>query len=374
MTTGVPKEKLGDLFDFKNGRAFKKTEWRNEGLPIIRIKNLNDSQAPFNFFQGGYDKAIEVNDGDLLFSWSGTVGSSFGSHIWERGKGVLNQHIFRVSFKKPMVSKYAYYALREITAEIEKSVNGAVGLVHVNKSDLNNFSIPVPTLEEQERIVAILDEAFGGIAIAVNNSERNLENAKELFQSILQSTFEKKGEGWSDLALGDLCDVLDRLRRPITKRDRVPGPYPYYGATGVLDYVDGFLFDEPLVLIGEDGAKWGSGDQSAFSVSGKTWVNNHAHVIKPDRSKVLDDWLIFYLNYANLDDFISGMTVPKLNQGQLRKIPIPVPQIGEQEAAISKLRIIESNVRRLESIYLSKLEDLAELRQSLLQKAFAGEL
>ena len=110
--------------------------------------------------------------------------------------------------------------------------------------------------------------------------------------------------------LGDVVDVLDNQRQPITKSDRCSGPYPYYGATGVVDWVDGFLFDEPLVLIGEDGAKWDAGDQSAFRVSGKTWVNNHAHVLRPHRDRLLDEWLVYFLNAADLSDYISGMTVP----------------------------------------------------------------
>ena len=126
--------------------------------------------------------------------------------------------------------------------------------------------------------------------------------------------------------LGDVCEVLDRIRKPITKRDRVPGPYPYYGATGVLDYVEGYLFDEPLVLVGEDGAKWEAGENTAFAVDGKCWVNNHAHVLRPDRGMLLDSWLIYYLNQSDLTPFITGLTVPKLNQGKLREIPIPLPR------------------------------------------------
>ena len=78
--------------------------------------------------------------------------------------------------------------------------------------------------------------------------------------------------------LGDVCDVLDSHRKPITKKDRIAGDIPYYGATGIVDYVKDYIFDERLVLLGEDGAKWGAGEPSAFLVEGKTWVNNHAHV------------------------------------------------------------------------------------------------
>ena len=97
----------------------------------------------------------------------------------------------------------------------------------------------------------------------------------------------------STALLGEICEILDRRRKPITKKDRIPGPYPYYGATGVLDYVEGYLFDEPLVLVGEDGAKWDAGENTAFAIDGKCWVNNHAHVLRTDRSIILDNWLIY---------------------------------------------------------------------------------
>ena len=137
--------------------------------------------------------------------------------------------------------------------------------------------------------------------------------------------------------LGEVVDILDSLRRPITKSDRKPGPYPYYGATGVLDYVEDFLFDEPLVLVGEDGAKWGAGENSAFPVDGKIWVNNHAHVLRPNRNRLMDRFLIEILNEADLMSFITGVTVPKLNQSKLRSIKIPLPPLEVQKEIVAEI-------------------------------------
>ena len=143
--------------------------------------------------------------------------------------------------------------------------------------------------------------------------------------------------GWQTKALGSLCDILDNRRKPITKCDRKAGPYPYYGATGIFDFVDGYLFDEPLILVGEDGAKWASGENTAFAVDGKCWVNNHAHVLRPHRSVVLDNWLIHFLVHSDLSEFVSGLTVPKLNQGSLREIHLPVPPLPEQQRIVTLL-------------------------------------
>jgi len=143
--------------------------------------------------------------------------------------------------------------------------------------------------------------------------------------------------GWTSKPLGDLCDILDSKRKPVTKSDRVPGPYPYYGATGIQDFVANFIFDEPLVLVGEDGAKWVSGESTAFAVQGKCWVNNHAHVLRPFRDRLLDNWLIYFLNHSDLNEYVSGLTVPKLNQGSLREIRIPLAPIEEQHRIVTLL-------------------------------------
>jgi restriction endonuclease S subunit len=143
--------------------------------------------------------------------------------------------------------------------------------------------------------------------------------------------------GWARASLGDVVEILDSQRKPITKRDRLPGGIPYYGATGILDFVDGYIFNEPLVLVGEDGAKWDKGDQTAFPIEGKSWVNNHAHVLRPMRELVLDAWIIYCLNGMDLTAFTSGLTVPKLNQASLKSIPIPLPSLDEQRRIVKVL-------------------------------------
>lgn len=147
----------------------------------------------------------------------------------------------------------------------------------------------------------------------------------------------QRSSEYPHVELGEVVDILDSLRRPITKSDRKSGPYPYYGATGVLDYVEDYLFDEQLVLVGEDGAKWGTGENSAFQVEGKVWVNNHAHVLRPKRDKLLDRYLIEILNEANLMPYVTGVTVPKLNQEKLRSIPIPLPPLEVQKEIVAEI-------------------------------------
>jgi restriction endonuclease S subunit len=148
------KAKLGEVFDMQNGRAFKKEEWSTVGLPIIRIANLNSESAEYNYFKGDYDKRIEVNNDDLLFSWSGTVGTSFGPCYWIRGRGLLNQHIYKFEAKQKNIDKkFAFYVLELATPEIETKAHGAGGLVHITKAELSQFEIPLPPLDIQKQIV-----------------------------------------------------------------------------------------------------------------------------------------------------------------------------------------------------------------------------
>ncbi len=175
--------------------------------------------------------------------------------------------------------------------------------------------------------------------------------------------------GWEIKTLDNLCDILDTQRKPITKCDRIAGEYPYYGATGMLDYVENYIFDEKLVLVGEDGAKWTSGENTAFSVEGKCWVNNHAHVLRPNRNKINDNWLIYFLVHSDLSEFVSGLTVPKLNQGSLKAIPIPLPPLPEQKRLVTLLdeafesiatakANAEQNLKNARALYNSVLENL----------------
>jgi type I restriction enzyme S subunit len=178
---------------------------------------------------------------------------------------------------------------------------------------------------------------------------------------------------WNKVPLGELCDVLDSRRKPVTKSARKAGPIPYYGATGILDYVEDYLFDEKLVLLGEDGAKWGAGDRSAFIVEGKTWVNNHAHVLRPNRSLVLDEWLTYFLVMSDLSDYISGVTVPKLNQGRMREILIPLPPLTEQERLLKTLEQALQQLDALDEAAKRKQLLLAELRQVTFSNVFEGK-
>lgn len=131
--------------------------------------------------------------------------------------------------------------------------------------------------------------------------------------------------------LEDICEILDNRRIPITANKRVKGIYPYYGANGIQDYVDDFIFDDELVLLAEDGGNFGSKEKPiAYRVSGKCWVNNHAHVLKPKKGTDVD-YLCYSLMYYDVSNLVNGATRQKLTQTDMRKMIIPFPSFEEQK-------------------------------------------
>lgn len=168
------------------------------------------------------------------------------------------------------------------------------------------------------------------------------------------------------MKLGEVCEILDSQRKPITKNKRESGAIPYYGATGCLDFVKDYIFNEKLVLLGEDGAKWEAGEKSSFIIEGKSWVNNHAHVLRPKRNLILDEFMVLYLNFANLQSFITGVTVPKLNQEKMRSISIPLPPLSEQSRIVTRLDAAFGEIEGLKAKAEAQLREARTLFQAAL--------
>ena len=183
---------LGSLCELRNGRAFKPEEWSDQGTPIVRIQNLNDESKPFNYCNFEVDRKFFVESGDLLFSWSGTPGTSFGAFFWNRGRGFLNQHIFRVDTNEAVDRSYLRYALNSLLDKIIGESHGGVGLKHITKGKLENVEIPLPSISEQHRIAMILDKAD---ALRAKRREA-IAKLNQLLQSAFLDMF---GDGESEI-------------------------------------------------------------------------------------------------------------------------------------------------------------------------------
>ena len=161
--------------------------------------------------------------------------------------------------------------------------------------------------------------------------------------------------------LGEVCEVLDSKRVPITAANRVSGQYPYYGANGVQDYVADYIFDDELVLLAEDGGNFGSKEKPiAYRVSGKCWVNNHAHVLKP--KAVIDvDYLCYSLMFYDVSGLVNGATRQKLTQSDMRKMEIPLRTMVEQKKIVCRLNKLTELIF-LRKQQLAKLDELVKAR------------
>lgn len=164
------------------------------------------------------------------------------------------------------------------------------------------------------------------------------------------------------MLLEDCCEILDSMRIPIKASDRKEGPYPYYGANGIQDHVDDYIFDDELVLLAEDGGNFGSRERPiAYRVSGKCWVNNHAHVLKPKNDSLDVDYLYYSLMFYNTAGLVNGATRQKLTQATMREMLIPMRSIEEQKHIIEMLnRVVEIKFHRQNE--LVKLDELIKAR------------
>lgn len=177
-------------------------------------------------------------------------------------------------------------------------------------------------------------------------------------------------EGWTYKKLPDLSDNLDSLRKPVTKKNRTAGIYPYYGASGIVDYVDDYLFDEDLLCISEDGANLIMRTYPiAFPISGKVWVNNHAHVLR-FKSNVTQKYVEYFFAGIKLDKFVTGAAQPKLTQKALNNIKIKIPEsVPEQQRIVERLDAAFENIDKLKANAEKQLAEAQTLFQKSLAKA-----
>ena len=184
---------IGEVLTLINGRGFKQSEWRSSGLPIVRIKNLNNPEAPFNYYQGDLPEKFMLDSGDLLLAWSGTPGTSFGAHMWQGGKAWLNQHIFKVEFDDEVFDKrYLRLAINKNLNEYIRSAHGGAGLAHITKGKFEASELILPPRPEQQRIVAEIEKQFTRLDAGVAGLKRAQANLKRYRAAVLTAACEGK--------------------------------------------------------------------------------------------------------------------------------------------------------------------------------------
>ena len=253
------------------------------------------------------------------------------------GKSWVNNHAHILKFNTYVERRFVDIYLNSI--DLTPYISGAAQ-PKLNQKNLNSIQIPIPcpdnsekSLEIQAEIVRILD-TFTAMTAELT-AELSMRKKQYNYYRDQLLSFEEGEVEWK--ALGELAENLDSKRKPITSGLREVGDIPYYGASGVVDYVKGHIFDGDLLLVSEDGANLlARNTPIAFSISGKTWVNNHAHVLKFE-TYAERRYVEFYLNSIDLIPYISGAAQPKLNKKNLNSISIPNPSPDEKERIVTIL-------------------------------------
>jgi restriction endonuclease S subunit len=279
----------------------------------------------------------------------GRYGASVGK-ICKGLNGAYNVALIKcINNKEKLLNDYLYHLLKSNTIQnkiIELSDRAAQA--GVNPEHLKDTLIPLPPLEIQEEIVRELEQ----YQKIIDGAKQVVDNYKPIIDI---------DPSWEIKELGDVyLENLDSKRKPVTKSVRTNGEYPYYGASGIVDYVEEYIFNEPLLLISEDGANLITRNTPiAFSVDGKIWVNNHAHILKFNTS-ITQKYIENYINQIDISKFVTGSAQPKLNQQNLNLIPIPVPSLEIQQSIVERIeserKIIEGNKKLIE-IFTHKIQD-----------------
>ncbi|MFI3223301.1 MAG: restriction endonuclease subunit S [Methylococcaceae bacterium] len=413
MKQGWELKKLGDICDLQNGFAFKSNDYiefsntMNFRMSQIRPGGGIDLENNPKYLPDDYAvkyKDYLLKEGDVVIAMTdlATETKILGVPTIvpkDNRNWLLNQRVGKLFKIDVLIVDVAYlkYILSSTSVnEYYKSLGRGGLQINIGKQDILNAKIPLPPLPEQQRIVAILDEAFAAIAQAKANAEQNLKNAKELFESYLQSVFENKGEGWEEKTLGEMIELLvgfafkskdyteveddilllrgDNIMQGYLRLDDVKRwsklEFETYKKYQLQENDILLAMDRPWVKAGLKIAKISNKNIPALLVQRTACLRTKSN---------LDNSFLFYLLKSNgfmkyLIDVQTGIGVPHISGKQILDFSFTTPPLKEQQAIVQKLDALSTETKQLAAIYQQKINDLDELKKSILQKAFAGEL
>lgn len=288
--------------------------------------------------------------GDVLMTVRAPVGP-VNINPFERiciGRGL---NAMRVSDK--ILNVYLFYYLKSNQEQITGN-EGAI-FQSISRDQVLTLKIPLPPLDIQQKIVSEIEVLEAKEKKAKEEVEKLKNEVNDVFNKI--ETFQK-------VSLEDIAENLDNLRKPVTKGYRENGDIPYYGASGIVDYVSDYVLDDYVLLVSEDGANLKARTSPiAFTASGKIWVNNHAHILK-FKEKATHKIVEIYLNKTDISEYITGQAQPKLNQQNLNNIKIPLPPLSEQQKIVSEIEKIEEKIKALET----EISEIPKQKEAVLKK------
>jgi type I restriction enzyme S subunit len=381
-------------------QELKSDEFVDEGIHCVTGTDFQNQFVNWNScYRVGLeryliDDNIQLKEGDVLITKDGTIGkTALVKNMPE--KATLNSGIFLVRpNKKKLANEYLYWILNSpVFEEYNNYTKTGSTILHLYQNVLVEMLFPLPSTPEQLAIANYLDHQTQNIDRLIANKKAQAEKLKELRQieinnavtKGLNPSVEMKDSGidwmgeipkhWEVKHLKRAFNFYNSIRIPLSSEERadLENIYDYYGASGVIDKVDRFLFDGEYILIGEDGANLlDRNSPLAFKVSGRFWVNNHAHIIKPVKGDI--DFYTFFLESIDFTIYITGSAQPKLTIEALSGVRVIVPPIEEQIQIAEYLKERTESMDKLMKNVQTQIEKLQELRKIKIYEAVTGKI
>ena len=367
FTDDWEQRKLGDVVQITMGQSPDGSTYSDEPSDYILVQGNADLQNGWVCPRIWTTQITKKADaGDLIMSVrapAGAMGKTAYNAVIGRGVAAIKGN------------EFIYQLLVKMDADgFWKTLSCGSTFESLNSDNIKNAEVKIPTTAEQIKIGGYFQQLDNLITL----HQRKYDKLVVIKKSMLEKMFPKNGQtkpeirfsgftdDWEQRKLGDVTNFLDTIRKPLEGAKRIPGPYPYYGASGIVDFVDGYLFDEELVLLSEDGANITDRNYPVcFLATGKYWVNNHAHVLKIKGGNE-NNFVCNSLEQKDYKKYNSGMAMPKLNQEICREIPILCPNYNEQK----KIGDFFRNLDNLITLHQRELEKLKKIKLSMLEKMF----
>ena len=359
---------------------YTKDRYIESGIRLVRITDLHNPKIDYaamptlRISKRDFD-LYKINVGDFLFARSGAIGR-YGI-VHEKVDAIFGSYIIRFVFdSSKLINEYFGFVYEtDVIWKQLLSITQGSSNININATNIKSLKVAIPLKkEEQNAIATVLSDTDALIERLEKLIAKKIAIKQGTMQQLL--TGKKRLPGfsgeWKVKKLEEVVDFLDGKRRPIKDIDRAKmrGQYPYYGASGIIDYVDDYIFDENLILLGEDGENIISRNcRLAFQISGKVWVNNHVHVLKPKPDTDIA-FLTEYLESLDYGLYNSGTAQPKLNQKVCSSIPVILPSYPEQTAIATILSDMDAEIESLEQ----NRDKYTMLKQGMMQQLLTGRI
>ncbi|MDO5297702.1 MAG: restriction endonuclease subunit S [bacterium] len=366
MTMDHEMIRLGDVCELIAGDEldFSCVTDGPDGIPVV-LPGDDDEGESYSYYTGPYDEKNLVDNGDFLIHMSDDV----KIEEWVGPQALFGDHICRlVPNLERLDPHYMYYALSYIFQKLEDDENADLLINHIDVDELRDTIIPLPALDVQEQIVDVLSNAYELVEL----QREQMETMDMLVHSRFVQLFGDVATNSRDWPIKPLGELGERLKsRSILDKDRRPGSYPYYEASGIVDYIDEYQFDEDLLLVAKVGAVLTSGEHNiAQAAKGKTWPSDFVHIMRLN-GEVTTDYVKMVINSLALEDLgLRGGVMPKLPTASLNSLPIPCPPMELQLEYAAFLKMVDEQA----SAMRKRLGNLAQICYSLNQLYFESSM